>query len=167
MEELERILRAQAAERPWMEPTDGVKLIYQNEFGGGHLIRDRGACMAYLIREHGGVPHDPGARAREPIGNGMVRVNLAAVPVDRLEALGEAFIRSAGEHRGSMASFLDKLELLKALTGEGIFSFDVPALEAYLEDYRQAGYPAVSHSEAYQRACRPAYRVVCDRLWQE
>ena len=37
MEELERILREHAERYPLMQPTDAVKLIYQNEFGGGHL----------------------------------------------------------------------------------------------------------------------------------
>ena len=40
MFELERILRQHADSYPLLQPTDAVKLIYQNEFGGGHLIRD-------------------------------------------------------------------------------------------------------------------------------
>ena len=45
MEELEKILQDHAKRYPQMEPTDGVKLIYQNEFGGGHLIKDENACL--------------------------------------------------------------------------------------------------------------------------
>ena len=160
MEELEKILRAQAKARPVMEPTDAVKLIYQNEFGGGHMIRNEEACMAYLRREYDGVAHDPAVLREEPIGNGMVRVNLAAVDAWELEDLGRAFIRSAASHRGSMDAFLEKLKLLEHLTGEGIFAFDDKALRDYLTAYREAGCPAVSHSESYRRACRPAYRVV-------
>ena len=50
MFELETVLKAHAARYPKMEPTDAVKLLYQNEFGGGHLIRDRESWMAYLRR---------------------------------------------------------------------------------------------------------------------
>ena len=50
-EELEQILREHAKRYPLMQPTDAVKLIYQNEFGGGHLIRDEQACLNYLRRE--------------------------------------------------------------------------------------------------------------------
>lgn len=160
MEELERILRAQARLRPGMEPTDAVKLIYQNEFGGGHMIRDEEACMACLRREYDGVDHDPSMLREEPIGNGLVRVNLSAVEPWEVEDLGRAFIRSAGAHRGTMEVFLRKLEVLERLTGEGIFSFDDAALREYLGSYREAGYPAVSHSETYRRAYGPAYRVV-------
>ena len=39
MFELEAILKIHVKRYPLMQPTDAVKLIYQNEFGGGHLIR--------------------------------------------------------------------------------------------------------------------------------
>ena len=38
MEELKQILQEHAKRYPLMQPRDVVKLIYQNEFGGGHLI---------------------------------------------------------------------------------------------------------------------------------
>ena len=47
METLALILASHAERYPLMEPTDAVKLIYQNEFGGGHLIRDEESCLNY------------------------------------------------------------------------------------------------------------------------
>ena len=160
--ELERILRDHAAKYPRMEPTDAVKLIYQNEFGGGHLIRDEEACMAYLRREYESVEQIPGAALTEDIGNGILRVNLAALDEKGLspEKLGRDFIRSAPRHTGNPAVFLNKLDLLRQLTGEGIFAFSAEQLEAYLADYEKAGFPPVSHSPAYREAYHPAYRVV-------
>ena len=38
MEELKTILREHAKHYPQMQPTNAVKLIYQNEFGGGHHV---------------------------------------------------------------------------------------------------------------------------------
>ena len=63
-------------------------------------------------------------------------------------------------HKGTLSGFLAKLSVLEELTRQGVFSFDSQALSAYLETYQQAGYPAVSHSEIYRNAYRPAYRVV-------
>ena len=160
MEELERILKEHAVRYPLMAPADAVKLIYQNEFGGGHLIRDAEGCLAYLRREYAAVQHDDTARLYEPIGNGIIRVYLAALPADQLETLGNVFIASAAAHRGSLQSFRKKLEILRRLTGEGVFSFDSEALDTYLCNYEKAGYPPVSHSETYRRAYSPAYRVV-------
>ena len=52
MEELKAILIAHAKRYPLMQPTDAVKLIYQNEYGGGHLIQNEQACLNYLRREY-------------------------------------------------------------------------------------------------------------------
>ena len=160
MEELRRILREHAARYPVMEPTDAVKLIYQNEFGGGHLIRDEQGAMAYLRREYDSVSHDPEALREEYIGNGIVRINLAALRPEEVEPLGKAFIHWAALHRGSVDRFREKLNVLRELTEEGIFSFDLRALEEYLAEYGAKGFPPVSHSEAYRNAFHPAYRII-------
>ena len=160
MEELRAILITHAKRYPLMQPRDAVKLIYQNEFGGGHLIRDEQACLNYLRREYADLEKDPTVPLYEDIGNGIVRVNLAAVKPEDLEQLGKDFIRSAAEHTGTMDSFLRKLDVLRKLTVEGIFSFDSQELENFLFKYRSQSYPMVSHSEAYREEYRPAYRII-------
>ena len=65
MEELRAILIAHAKRYPLMQPQDAVKLIYQNEFGGGHLIRDEEACLNYLRREYTDLEKDPSAQLYE------------------------------------------------------------------------------------------------------
>lgn len=158
--ELESVLRAHAQRYPKMEPTDAVKLLYQNEFGGGHLVRDELACLQYLRREYACVVRDPKADASESIGNGLVRVHLAALSPEEAEQLGQRFLRSAAAHQGTLASFLEKLQLLRQLTLQGIFGFCAEQLEEYLTSYKAAGYPMVSHSQTYRDAYHPAYRVV-------
>ena len=160
MEELRAILIAHTKRYPLMQPTDAVKLIYQNEFGGGHLIRDEQACLNYLRREYTSVAKDPTVPLYEDIGNGIIRVNLAAVKPEDLEQLGRAFIDSAAKHKGTMDRFLNKLEVLRKLTAEGVFAFDTNALSAYLYEYKAAGYPSVSHSEQYRQAYKPSYRII-------
>ena len=160
MEELEQILREHAKRYPLMQPCDAVKLIYQNEFGGGHLIRDEQACLNYLRREYADLEKDPTVPLYEDIGNGIVRVNLAAVKPEDLAQLGQDFIASAAKHKGTLDSFLNKLEVLRKLMAEGVFNFDTNALNAYLSEYEAAGYPAVSHSEQYRQAYKPSYRII-------
>ena len=143
-----------------MQPRDAVKLIYQNEFGGGHLIRDEEACLNYLRREYATLEKDPTAPQYEDIGNGIIRVNLAALREEDLEQLGKAFIDSAAKHKGTLDSFLNKLEVLQTLTTEGVFAFDLDALNTYLSEYEAAGYPVVSHSPEYRQAYKPAYRII-------
>ena len=160
MEELRAILIAHAKRYPLMQPTDAVKLIYQNEFGGGHLIREVEACLNYLRREYADLEKDPTVPLYEDIGNGIIRVNLAAVKDEDLEQLGQDFIASAAKHKGTLDSFLHKLEVLRMLTEEGVFTFDTNALSAYLSEYKAAGYPAVSHSPKYREVYNPAYRII-------
>ena len=160
MKELESVLKDHARRYPRMEPTDAVKLLYQNEFGGGHLIRDVDACLRYLRAEYGAVPRDPAATRREYIGNGIYRVNLAALTEAELEDLGRDFIASAAAHRGDLSRFIEKLETLRKLTAEGVFAFDSAQLEEYLTAYKQAGYPMVSHSQTYREHYSPAYRII-------
>ena len=160
MEELEQILLWHVRNYPAMEPTDAVKLIYQNELGGGHLIRDPEVALQYLRREYAATARDPRAPEWEDLGNGILRISLATVAQEKLEALGQCFIRSAAAHRGSLESFLEKLTLLRSLTFAGAMPFSMEALDTYLARYRDAGFPMVSHSESYRNAYHPAYRVV-------
>ena len=160
--ELNTILADHAARYPLMQPTDAVKLIYQNEFGGGHMIPDEQACMNYLRREYAGIEKAANIQPAESIGNGIVRVRLSAVKPEDLDALGREFIRSANAHKGNMERFLKKLDVLRSAAAQGIFSFDTNALEAYLADYAKAGYPPVSHSETFRSAYHPAYRIVLE-----
>lgn len=166
MDTLEQILRAHARKYPAMEPTDGVKLLYQNTFGGGHLIRDMQACKQMLLREYENTPQISAAPLLEDIGNGIVRVMLGSLEESGYtpEELADAFIRSSQICCGTMEDFLPKLELLRKLTAEGVFAFSSRELDAYLETYKQAGYPMVSHSEAYRQAYKPAYRIVLRSL---
>ena len=169
METLEQILRNHAKKYPLMEPQDAVKLIYQNVFGGGHLIRDPAACRCALRHEYEDTPQDPYAPVLEIIGNGMARVMLNAL--DRsgysVEQLGYDFVRSAREHTGSMNGFLLKLDILRRVTASGAFGFSSEELEAYLDTYQRLGCPMVSHSEQYRQAYKPAYRIVQLRILPE
>ena len=155
------ILLAHAARYPLIEPTDAVKLIYQNEFGGGHLIRDEKRCLEFLRNEYRSVPQSGDTPLLEDIGNGFFRVNLSALDASGMtaEELGSAFIHSS-QLRGCLDSFLAKLAVLRSLTGSGQMPFSPEALDAYLSDYEKAGFPPVSHSETYRNAYHPAYRVV-------
>lgn len=158
--ELEQVLRCHAARYPRMEPVDAVKLIYQNEFGGGHLVRDGSTFWRYLQAEYESVMKDAAALKYEALGNGVLRVHLAALREEELVLLKEAFLRSAETHRGNLASFLKKLTCLENLCREGVFAFGTEELNAYLREYAAAGYPMVSHSGCFRNAYKPAYRII-------
>ena len=117
---LQAILAAHAQQYPAMGPRDAVKLLYENEFGGGHLIVNPERSLEGLRTEYAATLHDPAAPLWENIGNGMVRIHLGALDCSEypLEALNRDFVRSAELRRGSMNVFFRKLNLLRELTRE-------------------------------------------------
>lgn len=167
MEELEIILRRHGANYRQMEPMDGIKLIYQNEFGCGHFVQDEQACLAFLRREYETTPRNLEQPLEEEIGNGFLRISLAALPEEKLEWLGQVFLISSRFCQGERQRFLQKLTLFQQLTEQGCFSFSMEALAVCLRAYEAAGFPAVSHSETYRQAYHPAYRVVRKENWVE
>lgn len=166
--ELSAVLHEHAARYPDMTPRDVVKLLYQNEFGGGHLIADEAAAYGRLTAELAALSKEgPGSPLEiEAIGNGMVRVHLRAIVLGHLtaEELHRCFVDSARERRGTVVSFEDKLSRVSALVESGVFSFDRAAWETYLDEYRRQAYPMVSHSAVYRAAYGPSYRVVLEKL---
>jgi len=169
MSDLSNILIQHALKYPLMEPADAVKLIYQNEFGGGHLISDKEACLNRLQNEYQTVIQKTDIPLFEDIGNGIVRINLAALDTNGLTVgmLNDIFVASSEIIKGSKKSFLNKLNILEKLTRKGIFKFDNYSLQAYLEEYLSLGCPPVSHSRIYRDAYKPAYRVICRNLLPE
>ena len=169
MENLEQVLRRHARKYPMMQPTDAVKLIYQNVFGGGHLIRDPTSCRNALQREYEFTPQDLHAPLLESIGNGLVRVMLNAIDSSdySIQQLADDFIRSSEAHKGNLNSFLIKLEIHRKVTASGVFEFTLEELETYLDKYKSAGYPMVSHSEQYRRFYNPAYRIVLASIFSK
>ena len=163
------ILRLHAKRCPLMAPTDAVKLIYQNEFGVGHLIQDRNAFTARLIREMAEVTALPMIPLTEPIGNGLIRVMLNSPDSCRIDPvkLAECCLQTAAAHHGTQTRFKRKLAELEALCRGGLFAFSPDELAEYLGRYREAGYPPVSHSPIYRETYHPAYRVISQKFLPE
>lgn len=167
MNELSNLLLLHAARHPAMQACDLVKLIYQNEFGCGHLIPNPAYSLARLQAELKETPFAPEAPLLEPIGNGLIRLSLAAFPACGVstETLNALFVRTANSHTGSLEGFRAKLSLLRGMVARGEITCCTPAaLEEYLTEYEAQGFPPTRHSEAYRAAERPAYRVLSARF---
>lgn len=161
------ILLAHFRAYPLMLPADAVKLIYQSCFGGGHLIKDPAKTYAYLCAERASAVTVPGQPLCEDISGGMVRLYLTSPDALQLSSdiINRVFAASAARvlsrsPAGAKTEAEAALGLLSALASEGLTPFSREALDAYLTDYRAAGCPPVSHSEAYRAAYAPAYRVM-------
>jgi hypothetical protein len=161
------VASAHGKQYPLMEPQDAVKLLYQHEFGGGHLVREPEKALEFLEQEWSGLREEEKRKypSTEAIGNGYARLYLSAVEGESLclSHICRMFIASSKEKRGSMEAFLRKLDGLPSLAEKGVFPFSSEAAEAYVKEYRAAGCPMVSHSQNYRKAYHPAYRVIDSR----
>lgn len=155
MDELVRVLTDHRTRYPELTPADLVKLIYQNEFGPGHFVSDEEASLARLKEEYRNLANTKAPSSLfEPIGGGLVRLHLGALKDSlSLTTVNRFFVLTAQKVRGSRESFERKLKVLQEWLQD-------PALEEFLKEYGQAGYPPLSHSERFRAHYAPAYRVV-------
>lgn len=160
VDEMRSVLRAHAERYPRWELTDRMKLLYQSEFGPGHLIADPEESLRRLRDEWERTEPDESQPLVEDIGGGFARLHLAPARAARLavEAVHEIFLQSAEKPRRSARGFEEKAQLLVD------FGQSREDIEAFLADWRARGCPPFSHSESYRAAYRPAYRVVLSGL---
>lgn len=161
MNEMTELLKKHFALFPKMEIPDAIKLLYQNEFGGEHIIKSEDESLARLKSELAGVSRDLSMRLFDDIGNGYIRLNLAALK-DKIsaETLNRIFVKSSAAAKGSIKTYYVKLNALHTLCKEGVLGFRLEELEIFLSEYEKRGYPPVSHSAAYKNTYAPVYRVV-------
>ena len=164
--ELQQVLKKHRENYPEMELTDIVKLVYQNEFGGGHLILDEAASLQRIQQEYENCQlSKQGWKTPlwEPIGNGIYRLSLQCLE-EGLAAttLNRMFAESAKQIQGSTSGFEQKLALLQ----EENLPFSEKEITTYLTAYREKGYSPVSHSAHYRQQYVPAYRVVTEAFHQ-
>ena len=145
---------------PAMQPRDVIKLCYQAARGAEHLLADTARARAYFDAEYAAAPADASLPLFEPISENVARVNLAAWRASGLPAewLFRMFVHTAGVPMGGA-------ELLEAYIAEAaVVASDLPGWAETLAAWREAGMPAVHHSEAYRAAEKPAYRIVNRRF---
>ena len=162
---LKDLLCAHFEKYPAMRPEDAVKLIYQNEFGPGHMIADEKKSLQRLQQELSSLSPKEGEPLYESIGGGLCRLNLRpclqkGIPAEDINRL---FIKAAQSTEGDKKSFLKKLQELSQMADRDETPFYAAELDYFLILYKEKGCPAIHHSDAYRAAYAPAYRVVVQK----
>ena len=144
---------------PNAQPQDYIKLIFQSEFGPGHLIPNPDWAKNRLYEEWQQVKDIP-AENPQDIGGGYIRLCIKGIDESRLEEINTAFVASANEKTGSEAGFMTKLELFLEMAGENCFDFDLNTAENAVKEYLKDGIRPTSHTKVYHRHYAPAYRII-------
>lgn len=159
MTELQNILLEHYQRYPQMQPQDAVKLVYQNEFGPGHLINDIDKAKSYLMNEVSQV-QEIEQEFIVSIGNGLIRYSVCGLSEEKCLWLIEQMVLTAQNHVGQLSTFKEKLKSLVELKELGYFQFTMDDLKQYLKDYQEREFPMVSHSNHYRELYHPHYRVI-------
>ena len=152
---------------PRMGIRDMVKLIYQSEFAGGHLIKSEDDSLRRLKDEmeqldKSGYSVRKDDVVYENIGNGLCRLNLCKLRGTgiSIKTVNRFFVNTANLVSGSISGFEKKLDVLRQCCKDRELRYSVEELDIFVREYRKNGYPAVGHSEEYRREYSPSYRIV-------
>lgn len=154
-------LLAQCRDCPALEPRDLFKALHQSVFGCGHFVTDEAAGLTRLREELSRLPEDAAA-GLTPLDGPYVRLHLGYLRQSGLSprTLQRLFALSAESPAGDPAALEEKLRCLLELAREGRLPFSYEAARRAAASWREAGFPACHHSEAFRAARAPAYRVI-------
>ncbi len=148
---------------PMMEIPDVVKLLYQSEFGGGHIIKDPESSLKRLERECREYAGERNPLKWERIGNYMGRLFLGGVTDHlSLETVNRLFVNTAQKVNSSPEALEKKLAQLMQMSEQESIPFGYEELKTWLDGYRAKGYPLIHHSDVYRKLYHPSYRVISE-----
>jgi hypothetical protein len=163
-ETLGRILVAQYRRYPCLQILDLYKLLHQASMGSEHGVSDEDGVRAWLERELATM----GVGLEEPLiddispSGEIVRVHLRPYVEagHDPERLLESFLRTAREYRGSVECLQRYGEIAEQMASAGLVPLEPDQIGEFMQRMEQQGFPAVHHSQIYERLYQPAYRVV-------
>lgn len=172
-DELVAVIRYHHHRYPKLQTIDFVKLVYQNEFGSGHLVTDEEDSLKQLetvfrlSQENQDVKCERRvAECFTPLGNGLCRIHLAAISEQgvALSTINRFSLYTAQSVTGNGKSFKNKLSVLRQYLREKSEDTFLAELDAFSTTNTFDTHYPVSHSKNYQAAYKPFYRVIRDEF---
>ncbi len=161
----EYYLNEQLRLHPSMQPQDIMKLCYQAERGAEHLLANTDHARKYLESEFASVEAMSGV-LHEPISDNVCRVDLPAWKASGMpmEWLFNMFAASCSINDNADEMFAEYVAEAERFVKDASVTFTTDMWADFMAKYRQAGMPAVHHSEEYRKNEYPAYRIVKSEL---
>lgn len=163
------IIRRSIELQPFQRVSDLVKLVYQNEFGGGHLVEDERTSLVSLESEIFALRNHPQPATGRftPLGNDLCRIHLAGLDRVGISAstINRLFIGTANQVRGKAQRFKYKLLGLREYLDASGKQLDVLELDRFLDSYDFSSCPPPRHSALYRELEAPSYRIVSLDAW--
>lgn len=157
------LLLGQLKKYPELQPNDLLKALYQSEFGCEHFVSDEEKGMNLLRQELDALPQTVCVEELiESIGNRFCRVHLALPKEHGLhpKTLFRLFMLTSRAAPGDTGTLSAKLDCFQEMCISGELPFNSIVVQSLISGYRESGFPAIHHSEAFRQHYSPAYRVV-------
>ena len=125
-DKLKRTVIEHIKKYPKAELQDILKMLYQNEFGPKHLAENEIECFKSLSTEINNINYDESEELFEDIGEGALRLNLKAIPVETdLSYINKIIVNSANEFCGTNEKLIVKFGLLVVMAQNNDIPFDI------------------------------------------
>jgi hypothetical protein len=156
------LVRLHVERYPLMRVQDVYKMLYQGEFGIGHLLGDGRGARRYLLEEVATMDTtDRAEELLEPVSadGGMVRVNLRPFRRSGVapDLLLQAMMATAAGAAGDTARFVATWRSF--VSSDASRPFDREELRLWDARVSAGDIRVAHHSPAYETAYHPAYRV--------
>lgn len=162
--DLQAMMSSHFLRYPDMELQDMIKLLYQENYGGGHLIKNRSYALKRLIEEMDRIKTQEG-HMLEALGENICRLDLHAVKGKlRPETINGLFVDTANTHIGTDSDFEAAIRVLEQMILDGSLPYDLNQLQRIMADLRDKNYPPMHHSHVYNKTYQPAYRLISKEL---
>lgn len=151
---------------PDLKIRDVFKFLYQSSFGCEHMVSSLDAVKEWIRREYRTVSEASGG---DVSGRGTVDLldgDYSRIHLDWLdrglsaETLGKLFYLSAKTEEDGRVELERKLDVALEMVRSGELTFAVEDFMEAVSEWKEAGYPAVHHSEEFREMYHPAYRVI-------
>ena len=145
-----------------LQAEDVFKFLFQSSFGCEHLVVDGARALDHINHEYETAPAQP--ILTDKLDGAYTRVYLSAL--DRgltSETLAKLFCLSAKKEPDGKALLEKKLRVASDLVADGTLPLNADEFDKKVTSWRDAGYPAIHHSDSFRTEYRPAYRVIADR----
>jgi hypothetical protein len=163
---IEKVIQAHVFRYPAMQMQDLYKLLHQATLGSEHAVSDRVSVERWMTHELSEMGDGIAEPLIDPISHDgeIVRIHLRPYMVagHNPMSLLDAFIRTATEYHGNIQYIQQYWQDAIAM-----YFFPTSKMDEFYLDMKLKGFPAVHHSEEYERLYRPAYRVISLALCPE
>ncbi len=148
---------------PKLQTEDVFKFLFQSSFGCEHMVSSESRALDYIKCEYDSLTEQP-SLLTDRLDGAYTRVYLSVLS-DGLspETLAKLFCLSAKKEPDGKENLEQRLRVARELIADGTLPLDIVDFDKKLDAWREMGYPAVHHSDAFRTAYRPAYRVIADR----